>query len=336
MSKDRVTGEEAIIQSFLAPLAAGYPGAYDLKDDCAAFSPTPGHDTVVKTDPVAEGIHFFGDDRPEDIGWKALAVNVSDLAAKAAVPRAYLMALSFPEAPRRDWMARFASGLAEAQAAFGMHLIGGDTDKRPGPITISITVFGETPAGRMVRRATAKPGDSIFVSGNLGAAATGLALRRNSALAATWGLRDDEVTAVVGAYLRPAPRLALRDALRAHASAAMDLSDGLAKDLGRMCKASGCGAQVRAGDLPLAAATRKAINLDPERWVDAIASGDDYEILATVPPERAEAFLLMAGPAALGASGVTRIGTITAGPELQIEGEDGAPIVIARAGWDHF
>ena len=128
----RLHGEDSIIQSFLAPLAAGYPGAYGLLDDCAAITPTLGHDLIVKTDPVAAGVHFFADDAPEDIAWKALAVNVSDLAAKAAVPRAYLMALSFPEAPTADWMRRFAKGLGDAQAAFGMHLIGGDTDRRPG------------------------------------------------------------------------------------------------------------------------------------------------------------------------------------------------------------
>ena len=163
-----IHGEESLIQEFLAPLAAGYPGAFGLTDDCAAFTPTAGCDLVVKTDPVAADIHFFPDDAPEDIGWKALAVNVSDLAAKAATPRAYLMALSFPEAPNRDWMQRFAAGLSQAQQAFGMHLIGGDTDRRPGPVTVSITVFGEVPAGRMVRRGTAKAGDLICVSGTLG------------------------------------------------------------------------------------------------------------------------------------------------------------------------
>ena len=126
----------------MAPLSAGYPGAFGLRDDCAAITPTPGHDLIVKTDPVAEGVHFSADDAPEDIGWKALAVNVSDLTAKGARPLAYLMALSFPDPPSAAWMRRFTQGLAAAQTAFGMHLIGGDTDRRPGPITISITVFG--------------------------------------------------------------------------------------------------------------------------------------------------------------------------------------------------
>ena len=156
MSATNIQSEESLIQEFLAPLAAGFPGAFGLKDDCAAFTPTPGHDLVVKTDPVAAGVHFFPDDAPEDIAWKALAVNVSDLAAKGAVPRVYLMALSFPEAPTRDWMGRFSRGLSAAQNTFGMHLIGGDTDRRPGPLTVSISVLGEVPAGTMLRRGTAE------------------------------------------------------------------------------------------------------------------------------------------------------------------------------------
>lgn len=340
----RLDSEERIIQDFLAPLAAGYPGAYGLKDDCAAFTPTPGNDLVVKTDPVASGVHFFEDDAPEDIGWKALAVNVSDLAAKAATPRAYLMALSFPEAPTRDWMRRFAQGLGDAQARFGMHLIGGDTDKRPGPVTISITVLGEVPSGRMVRRATARPGDLMFVSGQLGSAAMGLALRtRDRAGASGQGPssrpvepddQDHEGRArVIGASLRPMPRLGLRAALLAHASAAMDLSDGLAKDLGRMCRASGCGATVSTAQLPLEDIVRAAVAATPERWVDVVASGDDYEVLAAVPPQSADAFMAQAG---LDGVAVTLIGRFQDGDGVAILDPDGVALRLTRTGWDHF
>src|SRR6202521_2847203 len=141
-------GEEAIIR-VLVPLAQGFPGAFGLQDDCALITPAPGTELVLKTDPVAEGVHFLSHDAPEDIAWKALAVNVSDLAAKAARPLGYLMALSFPEAPSATWLSRFAAGLAEAQARFGCHLIGGDTDRRPGPLTITITVVGKVEHGRM-------------------------------------------------------------------------------------------------------------------------------------------------------------------------------------------
>lgn len=334
----RLQGEEAIIQEFLAPLAAGYAGAFGLQDDCAAITPTPGHDLVVKTDPVAGGVHFLPDDPPADIAWKALAVNVSDLAAKAAVPRAYLMALSFPEAPTRGWMQEFAAGLAEGQAAFGLHLIGGDTDRRPGPVTISITVFGEVPSGRMVRRGTARPGDRLYVSGALGTSAIGLALLRDPSLARAWGLGDAAVEAAVRRFRRPRPRLALRAALLEHARASMDLSDGLAKDLARMCRASGCGALVHLDRLPRDDAAKVAVSADPARWLDVIASGDDYEILAAVPPDRAIDFenAARAVSALPEPFAVTCIGDVTAGSGIDVRRADGEPFTLSRTGWDHF
>jgi thiamine-monophosphate kinase len=332
-------GEEPIIQEFLAPLASGYAGAFGLADDCAAIAPTPGHDLVVKTDPVAAGIHFLADDPPGDIAWKALAVNVSDLAAKAAVPRFYLMALSFPVAPTRGWMRDFAAGLAEAQAAFGMHLVGGDTDRRPGPITISITVLGEVATGRMVRRGTARPGDLLYVTGSLGAAAIGLALQREPSLAQAWGIGAEAVAQAIRRFRRPQPRLALRRALLEHARAAMDLSDGLAKDLGRMCRASGCGARVRLERVPREGAAAAAVTHDPARWHDVIASGDDYEILTAVPPERASAFEDAACAAASVLSEpfpVSCIGEMTAAEGVEFRGADERPLVLSRTGWDHF
>src|SRR5262249_29945217 len=155
----------------------------------------------------------------------------SDLAAKAARPLGYLMALSFPTAPTARWLERFAAGLRAAQASFGCHLLGGDTDRRPGPLTISISILGEVEARHMVRRGTARPGDALFVSGSLGDAALGLALRKNSGLATDWRLSPVEAEHLTNRYLRPQPRLGLGPALRDHASAAMDVSDGLAKDL---------------------------------------------------------------------------------------------------------
>ena len=331
----KVVGEEAIIQGFLAPLAVGYPGAFGLRDDCAAITPTPGHDLIVKTDPIAEGVHFSADDRPEDIGWKALAVNVSDLAAKGATPRAYLMALSFPEAPSSDWMQRFAHGLGEAQAAFGMYLIGGDTDRRPGPITVSITVFGEVPTGAMVQRGSAKAGDLVYVSSTLGSAAIGLAVRRDPGLAAAWGLDDAERAEVLGRLYRPEPRLQLAGPLRAYASAAMDLSDGLAKDLDRMCRASGCGALVRLADMPMSPGVARVVAADPARWTAVVASGDDYEMLATVPPADATAFERAVRAAAPRLS-MSCIGAMVAGSSVVIAQTDGRPLLLDRTGWEHF
>ena len=173
---ETIEGEESLIQGYLAPLAAGFPGAFGLQDDCALLTPEPGTELVLKTDPVMAGVHFFPDDAPDDIAWKALAANVSDLAAKGAQPLAYLMALALPVAPKHAWMQRFVLGLGQAQQAFGCHLIGGDTDRRPGPLTITPMVIGEIPCGQMVRRSAALSGDIICVSGSLGDASLGLAL----------------------------------------------------------------------------------------------------------------------------------------------------------------
>jgi thiamine-monophosphate kinase len=331
-SNDMVHGEEAIIRA-LAPLTRGAPGAFGLEDDCALITPAPATELVLKTDPVAEGVHFLDDDAPEDIAWKALAVNVSDLAAKAARPLGYLMALSFPAAPTAGWLERFAAGLQIAQENFGCHLLGGDTDRRPGPLTISISIVGEVEAGRMVRRGTARPGEALFVSSSLGDAALGLALRKDPGLADVWRLSPAEADHLRHRYVRPQPRLGLGPALRAHASAAMDVSDGLAKDLARLCAASRCAARVRLSDIPLSMAAAKAVATDPALGLRVVTGGDDYEVLAAVPAASAEAFQATAAQAGIA---VTRIGATLCGTGAVIEGRDGQPLTLDRTGWDHF
>ena len=329
----RITSEDDLVGTYLAPLAAGFSGALGLKDDCAVLAPTPGHEFVLKTDPVVAGVHFFADDDPADIAWKALAVNVSDLAAKGATPRIYLMALSLAEAPERDWMARFAEGLGAAQRAFGIHLAGGDTDRTPGHFSIAMTVIGEVPAGRMVRRAAAEAGDALYVSGTLGDAALGLALRMDGALAARLGLSTDEARHALGRYVRPEPRVALAEALRTHARAAMDLSDGLMKDLGRMCRASGVGARVMSADVPDSPAVQRALAAEPSRIRDVVAAGDDYEVLAAIPPAACADFQ---AAAKLAGVAVTRIGEITSEREVRVLDAQGVPLAPGRSGWDHF
>jgi thiamine-monophosphate kinase len=328
----RLRGEAALIR-LLAPLASDAPGAFALADDCALIAVEPGTKLVLKTDPVAEGVHFFGDDAPEDIGWKALAVNASDLAAKAARPLGYLMALSFPEAPTSAWFKRFVAGLEAAQTAFGCHLLGGDTDRRPGPITITITILGSVAGSGMVRRGTARPGDVLFVSGTLGDAFLGLALRKDVALAGRWGLASDEAQHLIQRFLRPQPRLALASALRANASAAMDVSDGLAKDLARMCSASGCAGRVRLADVPFSTAATKAAAADPALSMGMVTAGDDYEVLAAVPAANAEAFRARAAGDGIP---VTPIGAMGAGSGVVIEAEDGRALALDQLGWDHF
>src|SRR5262245_19281828 len=336
--RDRLIGEEAII-ALLAPLAAGHAGAFGLRDDCALLTPPPGADLVLKTDPIAEGVHFLPGDAPADIGWKALAVNVSDLAAKGATPLGYVMALSFPEAPTQTWMAQFVEGLRDAQTRFGCHLIGGDTDRRPGPLTVSITAIGTVPQGGMVRRTTAQVHSTLFVSGTIGDAALGLALAREPALAARWSLSQAEAEHLLRRYRRPEPRLALAPVLRQYAAAAMDLSDGLVKDLERMLRGSGVGGRLRAGDVPLSDAARKVLAKEPDRLAQLITGGDDYEVLAAVPGAHCDGFRTAA---AKGGVPMTEIGTAgpSAWPEtgdgLRIEDPDGRPLALSRSGWDHF
>jgi thiamine-monophosphate kinase len=334
MSKTRrAAGEEALIQTYFAPLAAGLPGAHGLIDDCASLPSRPGEDLIVTTDAIAAGVHFFPDDAPGDIAWKALAVNVSDLVAKGAKPAAYVMALAFPELPAPAWLKAFSDGLARAQQAFGLMLAGGDTDKRPGPLAINITAFGYVPTGRMVPRATAKAGDAIFVSGTLGDSTLGLRLRRDGGLANAWGLDEPAAQTLIARYLRPEPRIALTPALLEHASAAMDISDGLAKDLDRMARASGLAALVVSADVPLSAAARAALAAAPDLLPALVTGGDDYEVLAAVPKDRRAAFERAARVAGVP---VAEIGRFEVGTGLEILGSDGAPLALDTLGWDHF
>ncbi len=335
MARRRVAAdaEGAIIATYFAPLAARAPGAFGLVDDCAALTPTPGHDLVLKTDPIREGVHFPADADAADIAWKAVAVNVSDLVAKGARPVGYLMALSFPDAPTARWFKRFARGLREAQDAFGITLYGGDTDRAPGPMSVAVTAFGEVQTGKMVQRATATPGDRVFVSGTLGDAALGLALVQRPMAALDMRLLSHHCDQVMARYDRPTPRVALAPLLVAHASASMDLSDGLLKDAGRMANAAGVALTLDAARLPLSEAMTRALAANPQRMRDVVAHGDDYEVLFTVPPARVTA---MQKDAAALAFRVTDIGVVAPGAGAVIAGPDGKALAFERTGYEHF
>ena len=187
-------------------------------------------------------------------------------------------------------MTGFVEGLGVAQTRFGCHLLGGDTDRRPGPLTISITIIGSVPRGKMVSRTTAQAGDALFVSGTIGDAGLGLELVKSAGLQAAWGLSDAAAETLRQRYRRPEPRLALAAALRQYASAAMDISDGLVKDLERMMRASGVAGHLVAADVPLSGPAREVLTHAPERLSQLITAGDDYEILLAVPEDRAGAF----------------------------------------------
>ena len=325
--------EESIISDFFVPLARDWPGAYGLADDCATIAVAPGHELVIKTDPIRAGVHFFSDDSPADIAWKALAVNVSDLASKAARPVAYTLAISFPEQPSRSWLGDFTAGLSEAQEHFGCGLIGGDTDHATGPMSLAITVLGEVPIGKMVRRVTPSVGDRIFVSGTLGDAALGLRIRANMVDGKKPEQMTDHESLLVDRYLRPKPYLELRSALRAYATAAMDLSDGLGKDLGRMCRASGTGAAVYEPDIPLSDAFMAVAPESLEERRSLISSGDDYEVLCTVSADNVDNFVALA---ASGGVVVTEIGIVRTEPGVTIIDKAGEAQDWAGRGYDHF
>lgn len=330
--QDSIAGEDSLVQDYFAPLASGFAGAFGLEDDCAALTPEPGRDLVLTTDAIAEGVDFLAQDQPEDIAWRAVAVNVSDLAAKGARPIGYLLSIAFPRAPQRIWLEQFVSGLRTAQEQFGMVLMGGDTDRRPdAPLSMTVTAIGNVPTGRMVRRGGARPGDLLYVSGTLGDAALGLQLRYQAASASAVSQSDREY--LTGRLLRPQPRLELRDALLGYARAAMDLSDGLVKDLGRLCRASGVAAEVEAARLPLSEPAKRVTEVCPEWRELQLIGGDDYEILASVAPEKAAAFE-SAGHAA--GIPVTQIGKLQAGSGVRVIGWDGQPMNLVQTGYDHF
>ncbi len=326
-------GEDELIETYFAPLAAGFEGALGLKDDCARLEAPAGHELVLTMDAVAEGVHFFANDAAADIAWKALAVNVSDLVAKGARPLVYLMSLAFPERPRDAWLGEFAAGLGAAQDRFGIVLAGGDTDRRPGPFAVTITAIGSVPKGRMVRRTAGKAGDRLFLSGSVGDSALGLMLRRDASCASALGLDADGARHLLARYLRPEPRLGLAPVLSALASAGMDVSDGLVKDCGRLASASGLSATLDGAKLPFSPPLRMAIGRHPELFRVAVTGGDDYEVLAAVPPERAQAFAEAA--AGVGVT-VAEIGSLAAGSGVAVTGPDGAVLAIDTPGWDHF
>jgi len=327
------TGEAGIIQHYFAPLAAGFAGALGLVDDAAVIAPPPGFDLVVSVDAVASGVHFFPDDAAADIGWKALAVNVSDLIAKGAAPHAYVMSIAFPDPPEASWLVGFATGLAEAQRAFGISLAGGDTDRRPGPLSVTITAFGFVPSGRMVRRATANSGDHIFVSGTLGDSALGLKQRLETESGAPLSIGGAHRSDLLSRYFRPRPPLALVPVLRDYASASMDISDGLVKDLTRMVDASGTGALIDTETFPLSEAARAVLALNAAELETIATGGDDYQVLTTVHPVDVPSFMSAAKGAGVT---VTQIGRIVQGSGVIIIGPDGAPITFAKPGHDHF
>ena len=294
-------------------------------DDCALLAPSPGMELAITTDMLVAGVHFLPDTDPQQLGWKTLAVNLSDLAAMGARPRWALLAGSLPEADEQ-WIAAFAAGLFACAKRYGVDLVGGDTTR--GPLNLCITALGEVPAGKALRRDGAREGDDLWVSGQPGLAALGLAqLQGQTQLPAALASR------CISALQRPLPRIELGLALQGEglANAAIDVSDGLLADLGHILERSGVAAEVFGTQLPYLPP-----GADPVLARQCqLAGGDDYELVFTAAPAKR---LELAELAARLDLPLWRFGRIIAGTagELSLLDENDQPLPIDRKGFDHF
>jgi len=330
-ARNEQSAEARLIARHFRPLAK-HPGALALADDAAILTPPPGCDLVLTTDGVIAGVHFFPDDPPDTIGRKALRMNLSDLAGKGAKPLGFLLSAALPAGVEEQWLADFAAGIGADAERYQCPLLGGDTDRTPGPTSISIAAFGAVAQGKMVRRSTAKVGDRIIVTGTIGDAALGVLLRRDAQLADRWRLTETMRDHLRQRYLLPQPRSVLAEAVLQHASAAMDVSDGLAGDLAKLCRASGIAAEVDVARVPLSEAACAALDADPALIETALTGGDDYEILLTLPAERLASFRSAAEAAGVAAS---EIGDVVAGEGARFM-RDGKVLELARPSFSHF
>lgn len=324
------SGEDALIARYFKPLATD-PGAFGLVDD-AAILKVSGEDIVVKTDAIVEGVHFLPDDPPDTIARKALRVNLSDLAAKGATPAGFMLTLALRKADDA-WLAPFARGLGEDAAHYGCPLLGGDTVSTPGPLMISIAAFGRIPSGKMVHRFGAQLGDRVVVTGTIGDATLGLDILKGGKAAAA--LADNAARdMLVARYRVPQPRNALARAIRDHASASMDVSDGLAGDLAKLCAASGTSAVIDAPGIPLSAPAAALLARGIVDIGTLVSAGDDYEILCAIPEKRFEGF---ARDACAAGVTVTSIGTIIAGRSApRFLDAQGREVPLPRLSYSHF
>jgi thiamine-monophosphate kinase len=308
----------------IAALTPALPGRPDVRlgigDDGAVLRPSPGTELVVVTDALVEGTHFPAGMPARAIGHRALAVNLSDLAAMGATPRWATLALSLP-APQAAWLEDFAAGLLGLAAATGTALVGGDTVA--GPLFTTVTAIGEVPAGQPAGRRGARPGDAVFVTGTPGDAVQGRLLLGSD--------RDDAAAQYLRSrFLYPDARLAAGRALRPLASAMLDVSDGLDQDLGRLAAASGVGLELDAGLLPLSPQLRTVAG--PDAIARALTGGDDYELAFTAPAVQAAA---IAAIAAAAACAITRIGTVVAGSAVRWH-DGGREYPVPAGAWQHF
>ncbi|HEX4779844.1 MAG TPA: thiamine-phosphate kinase [Usitatibacter sp.] len=312
---------ELIARHFMRPTPNAVLG---VGDDAALVDVSNGMDLAVSTDTMVSGTHFFPDVDPENLGHKALAVNLSDMAAMGAMPYWATLALTVPTV-NHDWLAAFAKGFFDLAQEFNVSLVGGDTTR--GPLTLTVTIMGEVPMGAALRRSGAKAGHDVWVSGNLGDAALAVAHRHGKIVLSEADYRE----AVMRLY-EPTPRVALGQALRGMATAAIDVSDGLLSDLGHICRLSGVGATVDLAAIPVSAIGERH-SADGPGLTAIVAGGDDYELCFTAPQNSRDSIEDLTD--VLGVR-LTRIGQIRRGKGVSLVGTDGKPVKIDGRGYDHF
>ncbi len=311
--------EPALIRRFFAPLSKGAAGSFALTDDAALLPVKAGREYVVSVDAYAEGVHFLPASPPDLIGEKVLRAALSDLAAMGAKPVVWLLSASLPSAVTENWIKSFARGAARVQRRFAVKLAGGDTIAVKGKMEFSLTVIGEVKKGRAIMRSGMKAGDGIYVSGTLGMGILGLLMAKNKIPRQKHILRH---------YYQPEPRLALGQKLAGIASAALDVSDGLAADLAQLVRASKTGAMIDLAALPLAPAK----GITKERlYLAALTGGDDYELLFAVPPKFERRLAALARAAK---TPITRIGEAK-GKSIKLLYPEGVRPIGKRTGYQH-
>jgi len=312
---------DLIARHFMRPSPNAVLG---VGDDAALVDVSNGMDLAVSTDTMVSGTHFFPDVDPENLGHKALAVNLSDMAAMGAMPYWATLALTVPSVDH-TWLAAFAKGFFDLAQEFNVSLIGGDTTR--GPLSLTVTIMGEVPMGAALKRSGAKAGHDVWVSGNLGDAALAVAHRHGKLVLSEADYRE----AVMRLY-EPTPRVALGQALRGMATAAIDISDGLLSDLGHICRLSGVGATVELAAIPVSSIGERH-SADGPGLTAIVAGGDDYELCFTAPQNARDSIEDLTE--ILGVR-LTRIGQVRRGKGVSLVGADGKPIKVDGRGYDHF
>jgi len=326
-SADDAPGEFERIRRYFAPLAG--PGGLGLLDDAALVDCRSGQRLVMTADAIVAGVHFLTDDPPDLVAKKLLRVNLSDLAAMGARPLHYLLTTALPTTLGADWLEAFARGLGEDQRLFGVGLLGGDSVSTSGPAALSLTAIGEIAAGNEIRRSGAKAGDAVWVSGTIGDAYLGLQVLRGDFAQ----LAAEHRSFLVRRFQLPEPRVALGPALTGIAHAMIDVSDGLLADLGHICETSNMGAVIDLDALPLSAAARAAVAIEPGAAPRLVTGGDDYELLFTAAPGADDAIRRLGSDLGLE---VTRIGRIEVGQGAHLIDAAGFEIAVEAAGYRHF